>query len=271
MHWKKGKKYSQFLAGMLAMLLLAAGVVSAAAASGKVSFNQVGVMVMGEEAVKAGQTYAAANGRQIPSSITYTDEAGEKTHYLPVEQTAELLDADVSWDGEANCVNIGYDGKPSGPPVITGPGDEKPKDNPVIQYGLSIGALEEIDPATLPDLSGASSRTYANARVQYGPDGSFSEIVHTVLPQNGNYLVYTVKNDGNVSHFVTVGRVITISYGRREMFPSVLVDPGETVTRVFRVNEGFGRLESNFAFGVAGGRDKGMQADFTVTLKLYTV
>lgn len=270
MHWKKGKKYSQFLAGMLAMLLLAAGVVSAAAASGKVSFNQVGVMVMGEEAVKAGQTYAAANGRQIPSSITYTDEAGEKTHYLPVEQTAELLDADVSWDGEANCVNIGYDGKPSGPLLITGPGDEDPRDN-AVQYGLSVGALEEIDPAALPDLSGASSRTYANARVQYGLDGSFSEIVHTVRPQYGNYLVYTVKNDGNVPLFVTVNREITITYGRVEGFPSVKVEAGETLTRAFRVNEGFSRLESNFAFGVNAEREKGMQADFTVTLKHYTV
>ena len=106
----------QFLLGIVATLIVVslAGTASAAT-NGQVSFNQIGIRLFGESKVTAGESYKAPNGQEVPSVITYTDEAGGKTNYLSVKQLSELLDAEVSWNSETNSVDFAtYSGTAAG-------------------------------------------------------------------------------------------------------------------------------------------------------------
>ena len=87
------RRVLSFLAGAAAALALTALTATALAASGQVQFNFAGVALNGETKIAAGSDIIAPNGRQIPGSILYVDEAGGKTNYLPVRTISELLGA----------------------------------------------------------------------------------------------------------------------------------------------------------------------------------
>lgn len=144
------KRLPAFAAGMLAVAMLAALAEPVSAAGAKIAYNQVGIRVMREQQVKAGQTYTAPSGQQIPFTITYTDAAGIQTNYIAAAQLSKLLDADISWDEETSSIEIGVPPVP-GEVTITvenrsndGPPAPTPSNEP--EYGLVIGNLEEIDP-----------------------------------------------------------------------------------------------------------------------------
>lgn len=72
------KKANAMFMSVLAALVLAAAIGPASAAGNEVAYNQVGVRFFDRQKVLAGEMYAAPNGQQVPSSITYTDAAGGK-------------------------------------------------------------------------------------------------------------------------------------------------------------------------------------------------
>ena len=76
---------------MAVMLLICSLAGGASAAGGQVEFNRAGISLFGEDHVRAGESYTAPNGQQVPSVITYVDNAGGKTNYLSVRQISELL------------------------------------------------------------------------------------------------------------------------------------------------------------------------------------
>lgn len=197
------KRLPAFAAGMLAVAMLAALAEPVSAAGAKIAYNQVGIRVIREQQVKAGQTYTAPSGQQIPFTITYTDAAGIQTNYIAAAQLSKLLDADISWDEETSSIEIGVPPVP-GEVTITvenrsndGPPAPTPSNEP--EYGLVIGNLEEIDPHTVGDVITADPGSYyiRSTRMQ-SPDGSFPEITAHPRPasKGESYLVYSVTNNG---------------------------------------------------------------------------
>lgn len=106
-------RFPAFAGGMLAMAMLVTLAEPVSAAGEKIAYNQVGIRVLREQQVKAGETWTASNGQKVPSTITYTDAAGGKTNYIAASRLSELLDADISWDEETNSVDIGVSPVPS--------------------------------------------------------------------------------------------------------------------------------------------------------------
>ena len=275
------KSISAFAAGMFAMAVLVTMATPIFADGGEIAYNQVGIRVMREPQVKAGETYTAPNGQQIPSVITYTDAAGGKSNYISVRQLEDLIDADISWDSESNSVDIGVFSPPGNVSISmeVESSDQEPDPTPANapEYGLTIGNLEEIDPETVQDVVTADPKVYPggmmyayNTRVQYS-DGGFPDITASPRYANGEYLVYTVTNNGQIPKEVKVSRKISVSLGRWEKFPTIYVQPGETLVRVFRVlpDEETHPMQRTFDFGVGGSSDYHDDADVTVSLVQY--
>lgn len=110
------KKHS-FLAGMLTMALIVGLGMSALAATGTVSFNASALKLNGQQISAAGENYTLANGQSVPASITYTDEKGGGTTYLPVRRISELMGIEVGWDGAVTLTGDVKTPEPTTPPT----------------------------------------------------------------------------------------------------------------------------------------------------------
>lgn len=106
------KHFPPFVAGMLTMAIVGSVGASALAASGQVSFNLSPIQFNGKTISAAGEDYALDNGQKVPASITYTDEQGGGTTYLPARRIAELMDVDIGYDAAAGSVTINGDTAP---------------------------------------------------------------------------------------------------------------------------------------------------------------
>lgn len=274
-----------FAAGVLATALLVTLAEPVSAAGEKFACNQVGIRVLREQQVQPGEDWTAPNGQKVPSTITYTDAAGGRTNYIAASRLAELLDADISWDSETGSVDIGVTPPAPGDVTVTvetRSNDDPPRSTPPNQpeYGRVIGNLEEIDPETVKDVIAGTPYGYhiRETRMQ-SPDGSFPEITAHPHPASDGeaYLVYTVTNHGKTPKDVSVTRPISIAY-RRESFPTLHVQPGETLVRVFRVlpDEDTHPMRRTFSFGVGrSATDRDIHprdlpvSDVTVSLAAY--
>ncbi len=103
-----------FISGALVSALVLGGAVSALAVSSNVSFNLSAIKFNGEVISEVGEGYALSNGCVAPASITYTDEKGGGTTYLPARRVSELLGVDIGWDSASGAVTIG-DAAPATP------------------------------------------------------------------------------------------------------------------------------------------------------------
>ena len=105
----KKEKITSFLSGVVSCTL---------AATGNMSFGRVNVRLNSEEVFAQGEELRTDAGQAIPSSITYTDETGGDTTYVPLSYLSRLLDTPVGWDQASKTVKLGYsaalpgDGKP---------------------------------------------------------------------------------------------------------------------------------------------------------------
>lgn len=89
----------KFLSGVLCATLVFSLALSALAISGNVSFNLSAIKFDGQVISEAGDGYTLSNGCVAPASITYTDEKGGGTTYLPVRRIGELTGVTIDWDG----------------------------------------------------------------------------------------------------------------------------------------------------------------------------
>lgn len=89
----------KFLSGVLCATLVFSLAISALAISGNVSFNLSAIKFDGVVISEAGDGYTLPNGCVAPASITYTDEQGGGTTYLPVRRIGELAGVTIDWDG----------------------------------------------------------------------------------------------------------------------------------------------------------------------------
>ena len=256
------KKFASFAAGMAVMLLVVSSVGSVSAASSRVEYNKAGISLFGEDKVLAGEPYKAPNGQEVPSVITYVDVTGATTNYLSIRQISELLGIDVRWDGQKNRVNLGAD--PADYVVVGGKEDDGsiPANAAKPVLGTVHGPFTEIDPARAAGKS-LTGVLQDNTKVQttcgYSLEGTF-------YPEDGQYIVLTVTNNGSAAQTVTAGRALTL--GGFEKFTSVDIGAGETLTRAFLIADGAEELESTLAFGVYAKGVSGL-SDITVSLKQY--
>ena len=256
------KKYGSFVAGMVAMLMVVSSVGSVSAASSRVEYNKAGISLFGEDKVLTGESFKAPNGQEVPSVITYVDVTGGTTNYLSIRQISELLGIEVRWDGQKNRVNLGTD--PADYVVLGGKEDDGsiPANATKPVLGTVHGPFTEIDPAKAAGKS-LTGVLQDNTKVQttcgYSLEGTF-------YPEDGQYIVLTVTNNGSATQTVMAGRALTL--GGFEKFTSVDIGAGETLTRAFSIADGAEELESTLAFGVYAKGVSGF-SDITVSLKQY--
>ena len=256
------KKYGSFVAGMVAMLMVVSSVGSVSAASSRVEYNKAGISLFGEDKVLTGESFKAPNGQEVPSVITYVDVTGGTTNYLSIRQISELLGIEVHWDGQKNRVNLGTD--PADYVVVGGKEDDGsiPANATKPVLGTVHGPFTEIDPAKAvgKSLTGVlQDNTKVQTTCGYSLEGTF-------YPEDGQYIVLTVTNNGSAAQTVTAGRALTL--GGFEKFTSVDIGAGETLTRAFTIADGAEELESTLAFGVYAKGVSGL-SDITVSLKQY--
>lgn len=101
------KRIQGFVLGVLATVLVVSLTTTALAAGGYISFNRVNIRHNGTQIGAAGEDYVLDNGCVAPYSLSYTDEKGGNTTYLPVRKVSELLGVDIGWDGATKTVTIG--------------------------------------------------------------------------------------------------------------------------------------------------------------------
>lgn len=89
----------KFLSGVLCATIVFSLALSALAISGNVSFNLSAIKFDGVVISETGDGYTLPNGCVAPASITYTDEKGGGTTYLPVRRIGELAGVTIDWDG----------------------------------------------------------------------------------------------------------------------------------------------------------------------------
>lgn len=254
------KKHVSFLAGVLCALMVVSLGTTALAAEGLLSYNKVGVTLFGETEVKAGETYTAANGQNVPSSITYTDAAGGLTNYLSIRQIAELLDADIDWNSATGSVEIA--------PPSQGGGVSVEVDGDVIHQSGS-GSSSKPDSVAAPfqlvetKIPGTSTKVHTLLSEATFQSSSDFDQVFQYRDGWGQYINITVANNNTKGNaIVNLYRYKTI--GTHDRFPSIEVAPGETVTTTVLVDESAvtdltGRLGMNITYS-----DEGSQVNVTV-------
>lgn len=252
------KKWTNFFSGMLVMAMIVAMTGTALAASGSVLYNQAGITLFGRVEVEAGTTYKAANGQEVPSVITYVDEAGGKTNYLSVRQISELLDAEVSWNAATGNVEFA----PVGDGGFTVTKWVEPPAVPV--YGTVAGPFTEIDPKTV-DTSGTPLVLMENSHT-VSPTGCYTSGIFR--PAGGNHIIFKVTNNGEAAQTVSISRPITVSNKGGESFTDVTLSPGQTLTRAFYLSDDASLLTSKLDFSV-NGQPISQTTDVTMSLYQY--
>jgi len=258
---KKTSRGFSFFSGMITMAMIMALAGTALAASGTVAYNQAGITLFGEVQIQAGEDFVAPNGESVPSVITYVDAAGGKTNYLSVRQLSELLDAEIAWNAATGNVDIA----PAGSGEVTvSRGDSVPETASAPVYGTVAGPFKEIDPATV-DTS-RDCLTQMGDTHTISSTGCFAE--GTFRAKGGNYIVFTVTNNGELEQKVSVYRPITISNRSGEQFTEVKLAPGQTLTRAFFLEDDASLLQSSLAFQIDS-KTPGAMTDVTMSLRQY--
>ncbi len=132
------------------------------------------------------------------------------------------------------------------------------------EYGTVGGPFTEIDPAAV-NLKRAPYVLLLDGKISKSDTG-FTEMLW-MTPENGKYLVMTVKNDGDTALCVNVMRPYAISQGVGENFTSVKVASGETLTRVFEIADDADELQSCLKLAVNTGGTIGGQTNATVAVE----
>lgn len=232
----KKEKITSFLSGVVSCTLVLGLATTALAAAGTVSFGRVNVRLNSEEVFAQGEELRTDAGQAIPSSITYTDETGGDTTYVPLSYLSRLLDTPVGWDQASKTVKLGYD--------ATLPGDGKPgsggivieeTDNPSAGLtGLPLKAVgsvaapfQEVEPIPTDDMKQGIS--YAIAPTDYTSQEGYENAVPMAVG-NGEYCSVTVTNHNSYPLLFTLGRAY--NQGSDEIHTHI--PAGQTVTRTVK-------------------------------------
>lgn len=97
------KTIKGFIIGVLTTTLLCSTFIYAAGNTQLIEalFNDVNIAVNNQTVGVIGENFALDNGNQVPYSILY-----KGTTYLPIRKVAELLNKEVTWDGNTRTVGL---------------------------------------------------------------------------------------------------------------------------------------------------------------------
>lgn len=107
-----------FFLGAFATVMVCGVMITASATFGAVEFNKVNLTKNGETIFEKENNLKLLSGQEVPSSISYVDETGGGTTYLPVRSIAELFGVSIDWDAETGTVILGGSRMPSEPDVF---------------------------------------------------------------------------------------------------------------------------------------------------------
>lgn len=221
----KKRSRLDFWKGFLSAALVFGCISSAMAASGTVGFSKVTLAMNGNAVFSKGENLTTSGGHTIPSSITYVNETGGGTTYLPLVYISRLLDTPVHWDAATGTVSLGtLKGVSGGTISEVGQGDTAAS-LPLTRVGQKAGPFTEVNPITadgFPILERTEYRSAADYKIKT-----------PVQTNNGNYISVTITNKGADSLVLMLGREYTVG---RELI-STQVPAGQTVTRTLRVDQ----------------------------------
>ncbi|NBI65620.1 hypothetical protein D1646_02105 [Pseudoflavonifractor sp. 60] len=262
----KNKKFSTFISGVLAGLMLMACGTAAFAAGGGVSLGNLGLCINGRSFIQRGEGIKNEAGETIPSSISYATENGSETLYMPIQTIAQLLDIPVGQ--QDGVVYLGYQPvKPSdskqttaaagtedssnvlasikgenGTVTIAGGTDELKKANPLYaekplhRAGETAGRYTETEPYW-PGIQQfiryqALDKKLAGRFMVY-------DWYSAPIEDEGGYCALSVTNTSDVPLILNITVCSTIT---EDSFPLTIVPAGETVVRTFHAEEYTGAL-----------------------------
>lgn len=267
-------RFSSFLAGVLSVTLVFSLVTSALAFAGQVSFGGVNIAVFGQKQVDAAESFATVGGAQVPSSLTYTDEAGGGTVYLPMRLMAELLDTDIAWRADSKTVDFGGREPSEGDVeislggVVVVPGGEADPITKIVDapaFGIQNGPFTEVEPsaehkegkshATFLDNADFSSTTGFLNQDYFG-DAQF------------DYIEITITNHGAPVGFM-VSQANVLSGAINEFFSNVRLETGESMTRAFTISGDHSDLSRWLRLSVDTIGSPGKVTDITANVAMY--
>lgn len=266
---RRSEKLAVFTLGVLAAFTVSALAEPALAAGQELLYDRVGVSLFGEEYYAAGDPFTGENGETLPASITYVDEKGGATNYLPLRLIAELLDTRIVWNGETNTVELD---PPVSDRVSISVGDEAATEYAAAPaYGVTSGAFEEIDPATVERGDGDSTFYIYGARIQTERCG-MPEYTQSFSILHGNCILFTVTNNGELPQVVRVMRSTSpLSGTSRDSFTRVLLEPGQTLERAFRVSGDANPMQYELLFDVIAPTGGRYPTDVTVSIEQFAM
>lgn len=247
----------------LAVLMLGTIGASAASNMGTVAYNKAGIICNRQTAVKTGASITAADGETIPSVITYTDAQGKDTNYLSVRQISELFDIPISWDSRSSSVVLGNkkleqsyvvtveEGNPESVHVPNQGEYEselvyKIYDAPV--YSVQAGSFTETDPSKIP--ADAKREDPITRRKSFTANCQLNE-EEGCTPGATTRLSFT--NHSEETQSVYIIRRPNGSLTDVELFSKVKIEPEQTVTRAFYLEEDAPAFARTLTWCMAGG------------------
>nr|WP_325181681.1 hypothetical protein [uncultured Oscillibacter sp.] len=253
------KTWKHLVSGLLALTLLASLAGSALAAAGKLQIGTGGVVVMDKVMLTPGQEYKAEN-ENIPGYIVYEGPSGKTYNYVPVEMVADYLDIPSGWSEKRNSVVLGPTSEGLRYQVLTDE-DKSIVDAPVL--GMKVGPFTEIDPKTV-DTSEGPAWTFEDETVAETWTGfSTGRRMSTI---GGRHLLLTVTNNGDTPVICTASRACMIN-GYEGGLSNVRIQPGQTLTRAFEIDEDVDRIHNEFVASVSP--ETVQRINVTVSFKRY--
>lgn len=252
------KHLKAFFSGALAMALAFALTGTALAAAGKLRVGTGGVVVMDRAALTAGQAYKAG-GEDIPGYVVYEGPSGKAHNYVPVEMVADYLDIPSGWSEKRNSVVLGPTSEGLRYQALTD-ADKSIASAPVL--GMKAGPFTEIDPRTVDTSADPAwifeDETAAETCTGFGTG-------RRVSAASGRHLLLTVTNNGDTPAVCWAGRAFMIN--GYEGLSRVKIQPGQTLTRAFEIDEGVDRIHNEFVASVSP--ETTQRISVTVSLKQY--
>ena len=184
--------WKSFGAGVLCSALVAGlGVPTLAAVAGSMNKNTVNIVANGSTLSRAGENYALQSGVNVPSSISYTDEKGGGTIYLPVRRLSEALGVEIAWDGTSNSVVVG-EGAQQVVPTSTPAPKPTPAPMPTPQPTSTPSASTKMYARypTVPDFGAFAGVVQSDIGEMIGSPGYYYDIIDVddAITRNSNLL-----------------------------------------------------------------------------------
>ncbi|MGI6027927.1 MAG: hypothetical protein ACOX81_00785 [Candidatus Heteroscillospira sp.] len=234
---KLGKMLQGYFMGILSAVLSISLVTAVMAAGGSVSLSDADISVLNSHTIKPGDTFITENGEKAPASITYTDDKGGNTLYVPIREFAYMLNAPIGWDKETGVAHFAEPEYDSPVNIETGVIELEPiKLSETPEIGRKIGSFTEVQPSSdelkLNPMSIIDEAEYSSRT------GWINQEIY-VFPPYGNYIEIEITNHGEPvgvyvaqPYFVTKGGAPD-----NRQFTPVELKKDESIVRAFMMDD----------------------------------